>query len=205
MSDRHDRDNRPWLIAALILAFALVALFALSCGGEGDSGGSRDDLGATDNRGDGSAGDVGPRDRASGAGSSRRLDDSTSVPTPTPTAEPVTPLPTLELLEPTLELSPKTPVPVPTQAPAAPVFAGSSEQWRQLVASIFPSWAVDTALRIIQCESKGNPGATGGHGERGLFQIHPVHPDSTYDPAGNVQAAYRISAGGQDWSAWTCR
>jgi len=133
------------------------------------------------------------------------VEPTVQSPSPTPTAEPVTPVPTLELLEPTLELSPKTPVPVPTQAPAAPVFAGSSEQWRGLVASVFPVGAVDTALRIIQCESKGNPGATGGHGERGLFQIHPIHPDSTYDPLGNVQAAYRISAGGQNWSAWTCR
>ena len=141
-----------------------------------------------------------------------------STPTPTPTAEPVTPTP-VPTAFPTATPAVSAPAPAfaptiqqvsplgpePTVAPAAPVFAGSSEQWRGLVASVFPAWAVDTALRIIQCESKGNPGATGGLGERGLFQIHPVHPDSTYDPLGNVQAAYRISAGGQNWSAWTCR
>lgn len=33
---------------------------------------------------------------------------------------------------------------------------------------------------------------------------HPIHHDSTYDPLGNLLAAYRISNGGTDWSAWSC-
>jgi hypothetical protein len=57
---------------------------------------------------------------------------------------------------------------------------------------------------ISFCESGWNPNATGSAGERGWFQISPIwHHDSTYDPAGNVAAALRISRGGTDWSAWT--
>lgn len=105
-----------------------------------------------------------------------------------------------------------TPVPTPTPTPEPPVEAAvvwpvyreDVERWRGLVASIFPGWAVDTALRIMDCESKGLQNATGRAGERGLFQIHPIHHDSTYDPLGNVLAAYRISSGGADWSAWSC-
>ncbi len=83
-------------------------------------------------------------------------------------------------------------------------FTGGVEQWRPLVASIFPAEMVDAALRVMACESGGNPNATGSAGERGLFQIHPLHRDSTYDPEGNVRAALRIS-GGYSWAAWTCR
>lgn len=81
---------------------------------------------------------------------------------------------------------------------------GNVEQWRGLVASIFPAEMVDQALRVMACESGGNPNATGAAGERGLFQIHPLHRDSTYDPEGNVRAALRIS-GGYSWNAWTCK
>ena len=79
------------------------------------------------------------------------------------------------------------------------------EQWRPLVESIFPAHAVETALRIMACESGGRADATGSAGERGLFQIHGIHHDSTYDPTGNVLAAFRISAGGTNWRPWTCR
>ena len=61
-------------------------------------------------------------------------------------------------------------------------------------------------LRIAWCESKFSPNATGAAGEVGLFQVHPRwHPDAVYDPLGNAKAAYRISAGGYDYSAWSCR
>lgn len=98
-------------------------------------------------------------------------------------------------------------IPEPTQLPSIPrQFNGGVEQWRPLVASIFPAWAVDTVLSVMWCESRGDPNATGAAGERGLMQIHPRwHYDATYDPEGNLRAAYRISSGGTDWSAWTCR
>jgi len=110
-------------------------------------------------------------------------------------APPPTPSP-----EPTVEAAttPAVTVPIP--------FGEGVERWRPLVASIFPAWAVDTVLRVMWCESRGNPNATGAAGEMGLMQIHPRwHADATYDPEGNLRAAYRISSGGTDWSAWTCR
>ena len=115
--------------------------------------------------------------------------------------------------------SPLPPVPTAMVAaaiePSSPPIASSSrpplsqaagvEQWRPLVESIFPAFAVETALRIMACESGGRADATGSAGERGLFQIHGIHYDSTYDPTGNVLAAFRISAGGTNWNPWTCR
>jgi hypothetical protein len=79
------------------------------------------------------------------------------------------------------------------------------EQWRGLVSEIFPSYVVDYVLAIMQCESHGDPNETGAAGEMGLMQIHPdFHYDATYDPYGNLVAAYRISSGGTDFSAWSC-
>jgi soluble lytic murein transglycosylase-like protein len=104
-----------------------------------------------------------------------------------------------------------TPAPVQTTVAAASVpvytpipYSGGVEQWRPLVASIFPAESVDAALRVIACESGGNANATGAAGERGLFQVHPIHWDSSYDPEANVRAALRIS-GGYSWNAWTCK
>ena len=98
----------------------------------------------------------------------------------------------------------QTVVIVPVGTPI-PIYGEEVEQWRWLVASIFPAWAVNKVLAVMDCESGGNPNTTGAEGEVGLMQIHPRwHNDATYDPYGNVVAAYRISSGGKDWSAWTC-
>jgi hypothetical protein len=78
------------------------------------------------------------------------------------------------------------------------------ERWRPLVESIFGPGAAGRVLQIMDCESEGDPWATGAAGERGLMQIHPIHPDSTYDPEANLRAAYRLSLGGTNWDAWTC-
>lgn len=73
------------------------------------------------------------------------------------------------------------------------------------------------ACGVSKCETRGNPWniwATGAQGEMGWFQVHPrYHADATYDPEGNVRAAYRISHGGTyrishggtNWAAWSCR
>lgn len=69
-----------------------------------------------------------------------------------------------------------------------------------------PAETVDGWLRRIQCESGGRADATGAQGEMGLLQIHPrFHPDASYDPEANIRAAYRISGGGYDTSAWSCK
>ena len=124
----------------------------------------------------------------------------TPTPTATPTATPVPPTPT-----PTIAPLP-TPTPV-VAAQYAPVGGSLSEgEMRALLAAAgFPEWTWPRALAIAWCESRWNPNATGSQGERGLFQVHPwYHGDATYDPLGNVVAAYRISEGGTNWWAWTC-
>jgi hypothetical protein len=63
------------------------------------------------------------------------------------------------------------------------------------------------ACYVAWRESNWRAGATGELGERGLFQIHPIHHDSSYDPWANAQAAYRLSNGGYEWCRhwrWTC-
>ena len=69
----------------------------------------------------------------------------------------------------------------------------------------FDEYTWPAALAVSFCESRWSPNATGGASEKGLFQIHPIHYDSSYDPLANVRAAYRISSAGYDWSAWSCK
>lgn len=78
------------------------------------------------------------------------------------------------------------------------------------------------ALRIASCETGGtfDPRSRGKAGERGWFQIHPIHfgtvirssvgairvdRDRLYDPAYNTRVAYVLSNGGRDWRPWSCR
>lgn len=69
----------------------------------------------------------------------------------------------------------------------------------------------EKALAVAKCETGGtwNPRAVGNAGELGLFQIHPIHfswakPWLLFVPRYNARAAYRLSRGGRDWSAWAC-
>jgi hypothetical protein len=62
----------------------------------------------------------------------------------------------------------------------------------------------EAGCMVSFCESGWDPNITGALGEMGWFQVSPRwHADATYDPAGNVAAAVRISRGGTDWSQWT--
>lgn len=84
------------------------------------------------------------------------------------------------------------------------------EQWRGLVASIFPEFAVDTVLRVMQCESGGNPNAVSPTNDHGLMQINAVNfarfgGRSPYDPEANLEVAYAMSAGGTSFWAWSCK
>jgi Lysozyme like domain/NlpC/P60 family/Bacterial TSP3 repeat len=67
-----------------------------------------------------------------------------------------------------------------------------------------------TMTAIALAESGGNSGAHNPHGEdsRGLWQINAAaHPDlrnaNLYDPVENAKAAFEVSGGGRDVSAWT--
>ena len=117
-------------------------------------------------------------------------------------------------------------------SPPVPATSGV-EQWRGLVEAIFPAFAVETMLRVVRCESSGNPAAhnenpASGDDSVGLAQVN-LHAsllpgriallqslgyeaydrDSAVailnDPEANLRAAYRISGGGVSFSAWTCR
>lgn len=66
------------------------------------------------------------------------------------------------------------------------------------------------ALAVARCESRFDPRAVGDAGERGIFQIHPVHfgwvnERRLWQPLYNARVAYRLSKGGRDWHHWTCR
>ena len=69
-----------------------------------------------------------------------------------------------------------------------------------------------TPARAHGCETGGtyDPRAVGRAGERGWFQIHPVHRSwvdwgRLFDPFYNTRVAYRLSRGGTNWRPWTCR
>jgi soluble lytic murein transglycosylase-like protein len=98
-----------------------------------------------------------------------------------------------------------------TKAPASRSYGSGVEQWRSLVAASFGS-EVDTALRVMRCESNGNPSAQNRRSSAaGLFQIlqktwqafSPYPWADRYHPRANVETAKRIRDG-QGWPAWTC-
>jgi soluble lytic murein transglycosylase-like protein len=106
--------------------------------------------------------------------------------------------------------SPPLPGPVEPHAYTAGV-----EQWRSLVATYFPAEQVDRALRIMSCESAGDPNAYNRSGASGLFQHMARYwaersaaagwaGADIFDPTANVAVAAWLSKGGSDWSDWAC-
>ncbi len=103
-------------------------------------------------------------------------------------------------------------------APAWPTGPGA-EGWRPLVELFFDPADVDRAVRIIACESNGNPSARNpSSGASGLFQHMPRYwadrsssagygGSSILDPEANVAVAawlvYDYRAGG--WQHWVCK
>jgi peptidoglycan hydrolase CwlO-like protein len=96
------------------------------------------------------------------------------------------------------------------------------EQWRPLVQQWFPSSRVEEALRIIDCESNGDPEAINPYsGAAGLFQFLPSTWASTAPPAGwggysplhaeaNVSTAAWLANRYQElgyyyWTPWNCK
>lgn len=140
----------------------------------------------------------------------------TAIPTATRTA---TPSPTVTPVA-TWTATPIPPTPIPTATPEVsrgtvnsssvqpvrPIGGYGAEQWRALVASVFPEWAVDEALYVIQHESEGDPNVYNrqGSGACGLFQLLPC---ACLDPLCNtIHALAKWQDGGQSfyahWIRW---
>jgi hypothetical protein len=96
------------------------------------------------------------------------------------------------------------------------------ERWRPLVQQYFPSNRVEEALRIMDCESNGDPDAYNPYsGASGLFQFLPSTWASTapkagygghsvFEPEANVASAAWLGnryeeLGQYFWRAWSCR
>jgi hypothetical protein len=71
----------------------------------------------------------------------------------------------------------------------------------------------ENALKIAQCESGVRDNAIGDKNlnpsSYGIFQIRAFSnrgtPEQLLDPEYNIQFAYRMSGGGINWGAWTCK
>lgn len=110
-------------------------------------------------------------------------------------------------------LHPRTTTGVVTSAAIVSAPSGDIEQ---IIYSVFGANG-ERAARIAHCESTYNPSARNASGASGLFQIMlPLHNDvferhgwdpstSWSDPYRNAVVAFDLSAGGTDWSAWSCR
>ena len=104
----------------------------------------------------------------------------------------------------------------PNRSPNADVPAGV-EQWRTLVATYFRPADVDRALRIMRCESGGNPNAKNpGSSASGLFQhLGKYWPTrsaaagfagaSIFDPTANVATAAWLRDQRGGFAHWVCR
>ena len=96
------------------------------------------------------------------------------------------------------------------------------EQWRSLVEQYFPSSRVEEALRIIDCESNGDPSAYNPYsGASGLFQFIPSTWATTagpagfpgaspFDPEANTGSAAYLGNLYEDlglyfWTPWACK
>jgi hypothetical protein len=96
-------------------------------------------------------------------------------------------------------------------APSASSATSPRARAKAVVCDVFGSRCA-AAMRVVACETGGtfDPHAVGDAGERGLFQIHPVHfgrldAGRLFERRYNALFAYRLSRGGRDWSAWTCK
>ena len=104
-----------------------------------------------------------------------------------------------------------------TPTPQVQAYTGGVEQWRPLVAAFFRPEDVDRALRIMACESGGNPNAKNSRSSaRGLMQhLKRYWPTrsaaagfagaSIFDPTANVATAAWLRDQRGGWLHWTCR
>jgi len=60
-------------------------------------------------------------------------------------------------------------------------------------------------VRVMYCESNGNPSAVGAQGEVGLFQIKTwIWPVDAWDPFASIEFAAQMFASGQGGN-WVCQ
>ena len=118
------------------------------------------------------------------------------------------------------------PIQSPPSEPSDPpsTYIPAVEQWRNTVTTAIvnyggPASDTDRFLRIMQCESRGQPDATNtSSGAAGLMQHMPQYWDqraisagypgsSPYDPTANINVSawliYQASGGG--WQHWVCQ
>ena len=97
--------------------------------------------------------------------------------------------------------------------PPEPEFWRTCETGPACARAVIPHYFEDWRYwyRIASCETGGtfSASAVGDAGERGWFQIHPVHAgsfdwDRLFDPRYNTQAAWRLSSHGTDATPWAC-
>lgn len=104
---------------------------------------------------------------------------------------------------------PPAPVPAPAQRVPAPVqhsAPASVERWRGLVAK-YVDWDAEVMLRIIACESGGQPDAVSPDGQNaGAYQENVIHGYSyaeMTDPVRSTEIAHDIWLS-QGYEAWSC-
>ena len=112
------------------------------------------------------------------------------------------------------QIEPPPPVVSRPTPPIPRTWSGNVEQWRPLVEAYFPAEQVPTAMRVMACESGGNPSAVSPTDDHGLMQHHYKYwvgrstkagypGGDVYDPTTNVAvAAWLWRTGG--WTHWTC-
>lgn len=122
--------------------------------------------------------------------------------TTTTTSPPTTMPPTT-----TMPVAPSAPAPVAPPSEVVP-----SNDLESMICATFGDQC-SKALSVVYCESRFNTGTVGAAGERGLFQIHPVHIpyladrglswDAMFDPVSNIAYAYDLYSR-SGWGPWTC-
>ncbi len=112
------------------------------------------------------------------------------------------------------------PPPRTRSQPARRTYSGGVEQWRNLVATYFRPSDVDRALRIMACESGGDPNImhdfSNPASASGLFQHLGKYwaarsaaagygGVSIFDPTANVAVAAWLRDQPGGWRHWVCR
>ena len=214
MSDtRTNREQYRWALWAALVAAVGLAIAGYGCGGATDPGASGDDGAAhpgEERTPEPDAGTEGTDMDAAHSAAWMEALDGLSLVVGSADVSSGGERGTVggATVEAATEVTPAPYVPPPTPYAVLDTSVQLTEaQVTQLL--INAGFTPDTWPRMLAlgwCESSWSPNATGLAGEMGIWQVHPRwHPDATYDPQGNANAAYRISGGGYDLSAWSCK